>query len=701
MIVPLLFSLSVLQPVQADSVRVCVRDAATGVPLVGARLRTADGATRTLAGDCDVVPSVEREVTVLRLGYQTQVVRWLEQVPLGTRSGQSRAWSTVVIRMLPQIGSATSDSSIVRLATQQVTADAPTAARIGGVSATLNTDEARARGLSTMNGIIGVLPYTSLRSARGESGLSLRGARREQVVITLDGLPLNDPATGLADVADVPLAALQSATVLPGADPVNSGTGANGGVLALASGGSRLFSLRTGAFGHLAAEGAYAIRAGDTRWRTSFSHLRANNDFSFVNAAGDTPAREVRVNNDERRTVLTTSVVTARTQWLALASVGERGMVGAANVRAYDEDRSHTTRIFLRGQTAIGGTLLMTGVRHFALRYRDESRPVLNSEANAWASDAEWRGGAWRGAWRLGIGADGLRGTGSVVQQRSRAFAAWSWQPTLTAESRLVFDVGARADVIERSGVQPTAVGGVTWRALGSRNGSSWSLHARGAQAVRVPTLYDLYFSSPQRLAVRALDPERVTHDLSAGTQLVWQQAGWRAVAEGTLVSRDTRNAIVWFPGNFGWSPANVGFERLRGSESRIDLSSRRASVSAWHTWYRSELRSGSLLVPTPYVPLHSLAANTAWRVGAHTVSANVRRQGRRPFTAGPRNPLFELPAVTITDVAWSQRRVFAHVDVLWSVSLDNVTNVQWQSVRGFPMPGRGWSASLTFAPRP
>jgi hypothetical protein len=216
-----------------------------------------------------------------------------------------------------------------------------------------------------------------------------------------------------------------------------------------------------------------------------------------------------------------------------------------------------------------------------------------------------------------------------------------------------------------------------------------------------VPTLYDLYFSSPQRLAVRPLDPERVTLDASAGTQAVWQAVRWRAVVEATLVSRDTRNAIVWFPGNFGWSPANVGLERLRGTESRLDLYTARASVSAWHTWYRSELRSGELLIPTPYVPQHAAAITGAWRVGAHTLSTNVRHQGPRPFTAGPRNPLFELPAVTVADIAWAQRHLLSRVEALWSVTLDNITDVQWQSVRGFPMPGRGWSASLTLAPRP
>jgi outer membrane receptor protein involved in Fe transport len=129
-------------------------------------------------------------------------------------------------------------------------------------------------------------------------------------------------------------------------------------------------------------------------------------------------------------------------------------------------------------------------------------------------------------------------------------------------------------------------------------------------------------------------------------------------------------------------------------------VSAARGTVAAWYTGYRTELRSGSLLIPTPYVPRHAMALNGTWRIGPHAVSTNMRYQGRRPFTAGPSNPLFELPAVTIADIAWSRRHAFARVEALWSLTLDNVTNVQWQSVRGFPMPGRGWSAALTLAPR-
>ena len=714
----------------ADSVQVCVRDAVTSAPVVGATVRFADGTSRVLDGACMSLPRTRSTMIVARVGYRPDTVAigasaasdgapTLALLVPRTHAMASGATSAGVTPSgiaptgIAPTGIAPTGIAPARLTTQRVTAAAPVAARAGAVPATLEADAARERGVSTMNGVIALLPYTTLRSARGESGLSLRGARREQVVITLDGLPLNDPATGLADVSDLPLAAVHSATVVPGADPLGAGSGASGGVLALSTAPQRVAHLRTGAFGHWAAEGAWTHRVRGARVHGSLSHRRVANDFAFLNEGGAVPVRERRINNDEVRTVATASVVAARTQWMALASIGERGMVGAANVRAYDEDRSRTARVLLRGETDVAGTLLTTGLRHFTLAYRNPASPALDARATAWAADVEWRGRTGWGAWRIGSGGDGLTGTGNVVQRRARGFASWAWQRVapdrpvrdVSARDRLDFDVGVRADAVERHGVQPTGSAGLSWRALGTRAGSSLAVLARTAQAVRVPTLYDLYFSSPQRLAVRALDPERVTLDASMGLHATWQGRAWRgrawrATGEGTLVSRDTRNAIVWFPGNFGWSPANVGRERLRGTEVRAEVAAGELMVSAWHTWYRTTLRSGLLDIPTPYVPQHSAAVTGAWRRWGQTLSANVRYQGRRPFTAGPRNPLFELPAVTITDVAWSRRFASSHLDALLSVALENVTDVRWQSVRGFPMPGRGWSAALTFSPQ-
>lgn len=661
-------------PLLQVAVVLCVSDAVTGAPLVGATVQ-AGALTRTLSGACASLPLPTASFTVTRAGYRAY-------------TAPMRRADTVSVALVP-IGRPPQ-----QLAAQRITATAAPAAQPNRVSQTVA--DARTRGAGTTASLITLLPFTQLRTARGETGLSLRGARREQVVMTLDGLPLNDPATGLADVSDIPLAAIGSATVAPGADPVGAGLGATGGVLALTTRAQQLLTLRTGSFGTQQVEAATAGTMGTARWHAAASGRRAQNDFRFLNDAGAQPVRETRVNNDESGVAVSGGVVAARTQVALLASSNERGMVGPANVRTYDADRARTRRVTLRLQQAIGSTLASGGVRHFLLAYRDPTRPALDSRAQAWAADVDWRGALGGGTWRVGAGGDGLTATGGLTQRRARAFAAYGVERDLRAHGRV--EMGARTDVVERVGVQPTGTLGTSW-ALGTVHGVAVSAVARTSQAVRVPTLYDLYFSNPQRLTVKALAPERVTFDGSTGLAARAGQGTRRATAEVLAVLRNTRDAIVWFPGNFGWSPANVGRETLRGVEARAAAEQGAWHADAWLTQYEAMLMSNGLRIPTPYVARTAAGVRGQYTRHAATLSTNARYVGRRPYTAGPRDPFFELPAVWIVDGAVSHHRSVHRTDVLVTLALDNATNARWQSVRGFPMPGRSWSLGISVEP--
>ena len=653
-------------------------------------------------------------VHVTRAGYTSRVVTGAQAAgaqAAGAQAAGAQAagdirlnGDTLWLSLLPR-DATSAERAAQQLAPLRVTAPADisgTERTAGRTSATLTTADARIAGASSVNALLALMPYTNLRTARGETGLSLRGARREQVAITLDGMPLNDPATGMADVSDIPLAGLQSATVSLGADPVGTGAGATGGVLALTSSAQRVASVRLGAFGQHTMEGAWHAQAAGALWQASAAWRDATNDFAFVNDAGAAPQRETRVNNDEQRATASLGVIGSRAQLSVLGSTSERGMVGPANVRSYDADRARTDRVLVRAQTGLRGTVLVSGVRRLALHYVDPTRPALDSRAVAWAADAEWRGALRDVAWRLGVGADRLAATGGITQQRRRGFVAVTRAWRATGDDRWNIDIGARADVIEGGGVRPTASVGAERRI--ARLGQQTQLVAFGrvAQAVRVPTLYDLYFSSPQRLFVRALSPERVDLDASSGLRIVAGTARRRASLEGAVVARNTRDAIVWFPGNFGWSPANVGVERLRGVESRAELALGVASASVWVTAYDAILSTGGLRIPTPYVPRVAGGAQLQLNTAAQHVTIVWRGTGARPYTAGPRNPDFELAALSLVDVTVAQQlRVLPYwpwprLDALVAFSLENAADASWQSVRGFPSPGRSWAMSFT-----
>lgn len=678
----------------ADSATLCVREG-TGRAVVDARAIDRSGVSHPLPLPCN------------RLRAGTYTIRRLGSAPVSVVL--TAGTDAIVLELVRAAGAG------VKLAVVPVIAsrDGTTLAgdrEAGRATQTMHTDDARRLGIGTVNGVVGALPFTSQRMARGETGLSLRGARGEQTAATLDGIPLNDPATGTADLSDIPLVALGITTVALGADPLGAGSGAIGGVLALHTAARRALAARLGAFGSRLAEGAWQSPFGARTVYGAASWREAGNDFAFENGAGAGGAvQERRVNNDERRMALVAGTSGERMQSLLLASSGERGMVGPANVRTYDADRARTDRLLFRARGLVGAVGVVGGVRALRLGYDDPTRPVLDFAANAVAADVEVNGTrpvpriAGALAWRAGAGGDRVTATGGVEQARGRAFAAAGLSGT---GARTDFSLGARVDGVGAgAGVLPSLSLGAERRVFGSsgtQGGARAWLAARVAQAMRVPTLYDLYFASPQRLTVRALRPERVLVDGELSARAEYDGRGARPAtleARVSLVARETRDAIVWFPGNFTWSPDNVGRERLRGAEARVTLAAGAASVSAWTTAYESVLLVNGLRVPTPYVARVAGGGQAALRAGATTLSAIARVTGPRPYTAGPRNPAFELPAVALLDLALSRSQRLANLTVLAAVSIDNATDVAWQSVRGFPSPGRGWAVSLTLTP--
>ena len=687
-----------------DSVRTCIIDAATRAPIVGVELSigarpVTSGGTRApvrrLSGSCAWVD--DGEYVARRVGYRAARVRLTpERVTSEVARDTSR----------PQLIELTPIAFGGELDTVQVRARADGRnSAVARVSASLTVNAARDRGANSTAQLIEQLPYVQSRSAHGETALSVRGARREGVAITLDGLPLNDPATGVGDVSDVPMAALGSATLTLGADALGSGPGASGGVLALTSAPQRTLAFTTGAFGQRAIEGAWAGNIGPTLVHVSTTQRAASNDFTFINTAGasDSDVRERRENNDASSRAASLGVIGDRWQLAAIASRAVRGMVGPANVHTYDEDRATTDRVLLRAQATTDRLQWLFGARRFALAYRDPTRPALDANATALASDIEVRGAAAVSArlpslrWRVGGGGDQVNASGDIAQSRARGFA--STDAMWTSGARRVA-LGARVDAITGAGVRPSFE-----IAVDQRLSTGWILSARLSQSVRAPTLYDLYFASPQRLFVKPLNVERILFDAEVGARIDRATPIGQFELSTSLVARDTRDAIVWFPGNFGWSPANVGIERLRGAEARARLMPSWGELSLWMTAYDAELTTGTLRIPTPYVP--RLAGGAQWLVrhGRTSLALTSRMAGRRPFTAGPRNAAFELPGVVLLNSAFTHalpsRVLPSGIDARITWSLENATDVAWQSVRGYPSPGRSWAMAFTLRQTP
>jgi vitamin B12 transporter len=98
--------------------------------------------------------------------------------------------------------------------------------------------------------------------------ISIRGSNADQVLVTLDGVPLNSSAGGPVDLSRLPLGNLERVEIYRGASPVDLGGAAIGGVLALSSRSARRrqISLGLGGGSYGAREATLFVSEPRERW---------------------------------------------------------------------------------------------------------------------------------------------------------------------------------------------------------------------------------------------------------------------------------------------------------------------------------------------------------------------------------------------------------------------------------------------------
>ncbi|MDQ6886998.1 MAG: TonB-dependent receptor [Gemmatimonadota bacterium] len=644
-------------------VRGRVIDARSSAPVVGAMASTATSrAVTDDAGAFELEASAGDTVRVRRIGYRParDVVR-------------DRA---LVIALEP----VAFPMSVVRV---------EDSAQIGHLVATRSHDALREQGLSSMDEVLSRLPFVSARGSRGQVALSMRGSRPGQLLVLLDGVPLNDPATGAADVADIPLSALGTVRAVPGAAASSLGSGASGGVLDLTTASTTEASLRAGSLGALGIGLSGRQRAGQARLQLGGELSRATNDYAFVNDGGAADTLERRRNEDERRGALFGSLLAPSLQIALLYTGSERGLAGPMNVRALDAARGTSERGLLRLSLAPGGSpWQMSGaLRTLATAYRNPGFPTQRATSLSGDLEVGRRAGQPAVEIRAGLGADRVSGTALPDSMRPRAF--------LSAGSTAAADVWStrlelRGDAIRGAGVRLSP-------SLAVERRGPLTLFARVAQGFRAPSFYDLYFASPQWIdPSRVLAPERVMLDGELGARV----SRGPAAASASLFLRHTADAIIWFPGTFGWSPANVTWERVQGAEGRGSLTFAAGEAEAWGGIRSTRARTADGLdVPTPYVPRLDGGALARAHRGDLSLTASLTLLGRRPFAIVPRpTPSVELPAVALADLvgAWHPAKPLAP---LVTVAVRNITDRRWQSIVRYPMAGRSWSVGVTLRP--
>jgi vitamin B12 transporter len=557
------------------------------------------------------------------------------------------------------------------------------------------------------------------------ASVSIRGSSAHEVLVLVDGVPLNDPTTGEVDLAAIPLEQIERVTILRGAAAARYGSRALAGVIAIERRHSTetegWLTLAAGAWGERIARGGLtAVRTSGNGARTIAGSLsggltRFDGDFGYEVPPVRGGGAAERANGDGRNNSLLGSVrfggghslTELRGDYLDI----DRGLPGSFVQPTLDARQAeHRIGAGLSTRQTIGTVELRGDVDASSgkVRYADPAPPMgspyddsvrvrqlqATVEAGRTFGVARVSAGV-EGRW-LGVRASNLTDGAPADQpilsswlQATAAPALGSAHPTFTGGLRVDRDDGRGNTYVSPSLGVSVPVPGATVQL-------SW------AMAFAPPTLADQFFQ-PGVLAQPNPDlrAERVRNDWQLQVTSGTLQLG-AVTANGSLslFRADVDGMILWFPNfRFVWSPDNYDVRR-RGAELSATVNAPLAdlalttSLSDAAVEYRGPVLSGQVA----YRPRHTVSSSLAASAGGFRSTVRFRYTGRRRAVAG--SDLNTLDPFGVTDLQVVRRLPTARADLDLALALDDIFDRAGTMLLDYPSPGRTWRFTLSVRAR-
>ncbi len=480
----------------------------------------------------------------------------------------------------------------------------------GSVVTTLHGSEIRAMGAEHLGEALVFAPGVQIERgvAGGAVSASIRGSGGERVLVLVDGLQINDPATGEADLREVPVHSIERVEVRRGAMAAAMGHGGVGGVIAVvtetpvadAGGRSGPSAVRlraeSGGYGWRSVRGSARaviggllteLEAGDSRYVGDLPVAVPTYPYER-NRNGDASERSLRAGVAK---LWSPGGLEARASaWWRRAEGGAPGTLEFVTPEARVRHERGTAHLSLRhgswvdGRLHVGGDLSASVATHryrspaiqdgqpsFPADRRNDARIVRAESRIVWGDAGG--GGRWSGAAWLGLDRhediDYLkpdRGTGARSRDEGGAdLGALFRRRPFGPGSAMSLQGGVRVDRLFPGGWLLAPRLGME---LEDASGA-WSLGAGVSRTLRPPTLNDLFWSGDLNLSGNPdLRPE-VARGVD-GNAIRRFGGGW-AVEARAWASR-VQDLIQWRAGPaLEWRPINVPAARLTGSEWSVE----------------------------------------------------------------------------------------------------------------------------------
>ena len=533
------------------------------------------------------------------------------------------------------------------------------------------------------------------------STISIRGLGSENVLVILDGVPLN-PSGGAVDLSDIPIDSLSKIEIIRGGDSSHSGGGASGGVIRLTSvdfAGESSESARISVGSFMTGTASYTNRSETDTFHVEMSG--SGGEYNFLNDNGTSHDAsddfiDIRKNNEY-------SSFNARYSHLWDLNSNEdfrvsleyfdaeKGIPGIITFPSTNASQ-HDMRSFIQGTYSdnnfhdgkITATLSWlrqsrgfndplgetTGVPLTSSQVHTRIEPNLEWVGSGFGDDDVLTAGM---SWTL----ESLENNSDGSPNRSTLScrAGDEWYPS----SDLTLTGSIRSDIIDGdSTVSPV---------VGARYtiDDDLSLRTNFGLDFRPPSFEELYRNEGFVIGNPDLTPER-----TLGFDIGLTESTDSLKIEAVYFNHQTKDLIDYILiSGFRWKPYNIGRARSSGFEFSLDwLVDSEWELTGNYTRTRAVDISGDPTYQGKLIvgqPTSQAFTEIRWHENQWNAYANWEYRGPSPITLSGTRFLDSTEAFGVGlgfELAQNSTLV---------LEMKNLTGENLTDIRGFPLPGQAW----------
>jgi outer membrane cobalamin receptor len=592
----------------------------------------------------------------------------------------------------------------------------------------------------TVGELLGNLAGVDIINEGGGSGrkrISIRGSNTNQVLVLLDGVPLNDPLSGEMDLNQIPLSGVGEIRVLKGGNSSLYGNGAIGGVVEIISRRDAVDKVRlaaqTGQYGAVGIHPSVAGHIGGVQYFFSYQDLKEKGNYPYRYKRPDgTILSESRLNADLSSQNLFGKIAFGSGdhsfQLQTHLYTCQRGLPGLVFSWTPFADAKTNRKLFL-GQYVFQNQ--KTSTRLTFSRYFNEvefkNRPPADTPLRyrtVPSYHSLYRILTYRGnlestyhfgrqqymLFQTTVQGDDFEDkdllthfSGPIHRTDNFTYSAMlrnEWHlPKPAFLSDLVVNHALRYDFFslkqsnsKREEEQFSPRIGVLFS---HHNGWLCNVRANWGRSFRVPTFADLFYQDFRVKGNADLLPEEST-DTDIGLQIGVPWFGWLEIGSNYF-HHDIENLIVWELGSFAtWRPGNTD-ARLQGWEwngswqfwdDRVELTLSHLVLSALDRSGQRTRHDKQLVYRPDYTTKLSLNFNfdkVALQYHRHLV-------GERYVTA---SNTVKQPPYSVDNLFIIFNHAFERFGMNAKLSLYNLFDERYEIVEHAPLPGRHWRIGM------